>query len=288
MNDYIERKENEEIKEPEPEEAKKFELEEHFNEVYDRGGKKTGCFLKGCIGGFITVSLVLIAGGLYIYFTEYETMGIVCAVVGLLCFLFFFGAFVILPFYQWKKFITPETQRAWKEGELTRSEIIADTGKSLRTKKIGFFIAFAFCVAFGAISFIFVESIIYPIALFGCGVYCLILFIKENKKYKSLSGFYIVEDKVTDSGTDTRFDVVDALTTHLPDRVPYLVFEKYGKYDIDLNQIHKYYMAHELEKEIESGETVYLVCSAVDNGILHIYRAKYRTLAGELLPLVMR
>ncbi len=288
MNDYIETDENEKIKEPETEEAKEFELEEHFNEVYDRGGKAGGCLIKGFIGGFLAVSLVLIAGGLYIYFTEYETMGIVCAVVGLLCFLLFFGVFVVLPYYQWKKGITPETQRAWKEGELTRKEIIADTGKNFRTKKIGFFIAFAFCVAFGAISFIFVESIIYPIALFGCGVYCLILFIKENKKYKSLSDFYIVEDKVTDSGTDTRFDVVDALTTHLPDRVPYLVFEKYGKYDIDLNQIHKYYMAQELEALIERGEIVYIVCSSADNSILHIYRAKYRTLSDELMSAVRR
>lgn len=282
MNDQFSTDEKKEVMASDTEEEQP-ELEEKFSDLYNRGGNKTGCLLKASIFGFCFVSLILIVGGLYFYVVEYDPIGMVCAIVGLLCFLFFFGVFVVLPYYQWKKVITQETQRRWKKGELTRSEILSDTGKSLRTKMIVFLTVFVFCIAFGIVSFISTENIVYLIVLLGCGVFSLSLGMKDCKRFRRRSSFYIVEDKVIDSGTDIRFDVVDALTTHLPDRVPHLIFEKYGKYDIDLNQIHKYYMAQELEVIIEKGEIVYIVCSSADNSILFIYRAKYRTLSDELM-----
>lgn len=264
------------------------EKQGRFIDRYMKAGKPMGCFVLFSIIGMVLLGIgFVMAGPFFIAYGE-TTLGIVLIVMGLLSGGFFGGIGLILPYYQHKKGITSEQQRVWKTGVLTAKELEAEFGKNLKNTKLASVVGGVVCILVGLIMFLFSEYLIYPLIIAGCGIFFIINGIRAKKTLDSSDNYYIVEDRVIERGIDTRFGVIDAVTTHLPDRVPYLVLERYGKYDINPVQIHKYFLPQEIEQDIELGEDVYVVCSGADNSILYICRAKHRTLSSELLVKIRR
>ena len=264
------------------------EKQGRFIDRYMKAGKKVGCLLIGGISAIALTGVFFLVAGIFAFIDSESGVGIASIAVGILCLGFGPGLGVILPYCQWKKDITVENQRVWKTGVLAAKELEAEFGKNLKNTKLASVIGGVVCILVGLIMFLFSEYLIYTLIIAGCGVFFIINGIRVKKTLDSADNYYIVEDRVIERGIDTRFGVIDAVTTHLPDRVPYLIFEKYGKYDINPMQINKYFLPQEIEQDIELGEDVYVVCSGADNSILYIYRAKHRTLSSELLVKIRR
>ena len=99
--------------------------------------------------------------------------------------------------------------------------------------------------------------------------------IKEVINMKKNRAYRIEEDRVVGSEIKTTYDVVDAVTNHMPTKTPALYFDKYGEYPVNSMHIHPYYSPQEIVNEIENGEKVYIVFSKDKDKILHIYRKKF-------------
>lgn len=237
--------------------------EEKFS---DRMKKAGGCALFG-LAGFLLVSLALIVGGFYVYYVLFEDNGIICAIVGIVSFLFCGGISIILPFIQWRKGITIEGNRKWESGVLTSKIIKKDirgSGKirilcSLLTAGLLLVIAGFLFAGTEELSGDILSVATVAVALLGYAVY---QWIMMNSAIK----YQIVEDRVIGGEVVKTYDM----------ETPTLYFEKYGKYDIDCTHIHAYYMPFELIEYLD-GEEVYLVLSP-NRKILHIYLKKYWTL----------
>ena len=90
-----------------------------------------------------------------------------------------------------------------------------------------------------------------------------------------LPNYRIETDNVLGGEIKTTFDVIDAVTTHLPTKSPILYSEKHGEYKINSMHIHTYIPPEALVECIEPGEEVFVVYSVKTNDLLHTYRKKY-------------
>ncbi len=250
-------------------------IEEKFS---DRLKKVNGCiwWLFGALG---VVCLFLIMGGILILLVSEETIGgIACIVIGGLSLMLFLGVGILLPYVQWKKGITPESNLQWPSGILTDKIIKRDINKQQKTTVISLFGITALVLVL-IVPIILTSGEITTLSLMSllCAGFTFCWAVKELIVMLTAVSYYIEEDKITDAGIEKSFDIIDAATNHMPTHTPKFLFEKHGVYDIYCVQIHSYYPPETLVQIMEIGEEVYLVKSNKTNEILHIYRKKYWT-----------
>lgn len=253
--------------------------EERFADRMKRAG---GCvwFL---LGGFIIAGLFMIIAGSIIYAsnrgTTDGTIAIICIVMGVICELFFLGIGVILPYIQWRKGITAESNRVWQSGILTDKIIKKDLRAHKKSRVIGLFVATVLLFLLAAPVVTLSEEIDTGVLIMAVVPFLALFFaIKELIGMNQELSYSIDEDRVVGAQVKTTFDIIDAATDHLPTETPTLFFEKYGEYPVDSMHIHAYYMPEEIISSIETGEEVFMVYSNRNNKLLHIYRKKYWTL----------
>lgn len=253
--------------------------EERFTDRMKRAG---GCvwFL---LGGFIIAGLFMIIAGSIIYAsnrgTTDGTIAIICIVMGVICELFFLGIGVILPYIQWRKGITAESNRVWQSGILTDKIIKKDLRAHKKSRVIGLFVATVLLFLLAAPVVTLSEEIDTGVLIMAVVPFLALFFaIKELIGMNQELSYSIDEDRVVGAQVKTTFDIIDAATDHLPTETPTLFFEKYGEYPVDSMHIHAYYMPEEIISSIETGEEVFMVYSNRNNKLLHIYRKKYWTL----------
>lgn len=248
--------------------------EEKFSE---RLKKTSGC-IWWMLGGISFVCLLLILGGTLILLAVDDAAvgGIACIVVGALGLALFLGIGLLLPYIQWKKGITKEGVTQWSSGILNDSIIKKDIRKGKKSTVVGMFGTTAvILVIIIPIMLLSDEITMLQIMSLLCAGGTFVWGIKEWITINSELSYYIEEDRIIDSKTDTTFDIIDATTNHLPTKTPKFVFEKYGEYAINSMQTHAYYPPQALIEDVKIGEEVYLVKSRKTNKILHIYRKKY-------------
>lgn len=236
-----------------------------------------GCGIAALIG-MLVACLLLIGGGVFVGVVIGElVIAFLCGGIGVMGFVGF-GILGIVVIRQSRQGITAEDARRWESGTLTDKRIKKDIGAHRKTTIISSF-AMTGVLIFFAVLALCSDDTFLPLALIlaVAPFVTLIWGITELVKAKTNQGYRIVLDRVTGSEVKTTFDVVDAMTTHLPTRTPVLYLEKHGEYKINAMHIHAQYPAEALAACIEPGEEVYVVYSAKNNELLHIYRKKFWT-----------
>ena len=233
---------------------------------------------------FIVAGLFLIIGGSKVYAenknTDTGTIAIICIALGIICEMLFISIGIVVPFIQWKKGITQESNLVWKSGFLTADIIKKDITAEKRTKIISCFIFTGLLLLLAVPIIIFSEEIDIDTLLIAVLPFVTFFFaIKEIiSAKKDCVDYRIEEDRVIRTDIKTTFNTIDAVTDHLPTKTPTIYFEKYGEYPVDSMHIHAYYPPELLVTLIENGEEVYTVLSQNSNKILHIYRKKFWSL----------
>lgn len=251
-------------------------------ETYFDRLKKVGCVVWVLFGLMELACAFLIVGGgiLAIAFWGEQTGRIALLGVGTGVLGGGFFAFIalVLPYIQHRKGITAETVRAWPSGVLTDTMIRRKLQKKYRNIMLSG-LGVTALVALLVFPLLWAtdtwdSSVLTPVAciliLLGMSLYQLI----PMKKH---SAFRVVEDRVIGNHAETKMDLVDVATTHLPTREYKLIFEHHGEYLINFADIHDGYLPQELMELIEVGEKVYLVYAKNSDKILYIYRQKYWT-----------
>ena len=159
---------------------------------------------------------------------------------------------------------------------MTDKVIKKDLYAHSKTVIVGWFVMSGVLAFFAIMAVCFSEKItiitlivgVSPLATLFMGIKA-ILYRNNNLKYR------IETDKVLGGEIKTTFDVVDAVTTHLPTKSAILYLEKHGEYKINSMHIHAYIPPEELVECVKPGEEVFVVYSVKTNDLLHIYRKKY-------------
>lgn len=211
---------------------------------------------------FALLSILSIIFGIYTYSSYDEGVGVLMLGIGILGTpLFGIGSIVIIRNLFGKNDNTVDVYQ-WSSGTLTHKMIRNNLLGQLKTKVlaglgttaiVAFFCVFILCYMDVSI----VGIIIFALSpLVSLGFVLKVIIVTTGN-----ASHYIQEDKVISGETKTTFDVVDALTTHLPTQTAVLNFEKHGEYKIDSMHIHPYYPPEALAEIIEAGEEVYMVYS---------------------------
>lgn len=254
-------------------------MEEKF---IDRLKRVSGCIWVLFALLIIAGLFLILGGGILLAATKDSDTrigAIACIVVGIICDLFFLGIGIILPYVQWKKGISAESRRVWPSGVLTDKIIKKDIQAHFKTRIVGCFTAAALLGIIAVLVAIFSNEIdIVTLIIIAAPIVMLVIAVKDIIFVKRLSAYRIETDRLVDAKVETTFDVVDAVTDHLPTKTPTLYFEKHGKYMIDSMHIHPYYFPEEIVSCIDIGEEVFIVYHSDSDTLLHIYRKKHWTL----------
>lgn len=211
---------------------------------------------------FTLLSILAIIFGIHIYSSDDEGVGVLMLGVGILGTpLFGIGSIAIIRNLFGKNDNTVDVYQ-WSSGTLTHKMIRNNLLGQLKTNVlaglgttviVAFFCVFILC---------YTEVSIVEIIIFALSPLVPLGFVlKSIIVTTSNASYYIQEDKVISGKTKTTFDVVDAVTTHLPTQTAVLNFEKHGEYKINSMHIHPYYPPEALAEIIEAGEEVYMVYS---------------------------
>lgn len=242
--------------------------------------KRAGLRVWLLLIGFIGAGLFMIIGGAKIYSqnkgTEDGIIAIVCIVLGIFCEMFLLCLGIVVPFIQWKKGITIESNLVWQSGILTPAIIKKDIDEDRKAKIIGGFAFTGILLLIAIPVVISSEQLDLGTLLIACApLLTLFLTVEKIVKGKKNRNYYIEEDRVIRTYTETSF------TDTSPTLTPTIDFEKYGKYPVDSMHIHAYYPPEALIEFIKEGEEVYIVFSQNGNKLLHIYRKKFWSLEAK-------
>lgn len=182
----------------------------------------------------------------------------------------------IVMIRQSKQGVTLESKQQWDSGVLTEKVIKKDLYSQSKTMIISWFAMSGVLAFFAIMAVCFAEEITLMTLIIGASPFVtLFLGVKAIIDRNSNLKYKIETDKVLGGEIKTTFDVVDAMTTHLPTKTPVLYLEKHGEYKINSMHIHAYIPPEALVECIEPGEEVFVIYSVKTNDLLHIYRKKY-------------
>ena len=240
----------------------------------DQKQNKAGCGIAALIA-MVMGCLFLIGVGIFALTVDEPVIAMLGIGIGALGGIFF-AVIGVVMIRQRKQGITMESKQQWQSGVLTEKIIKKDLFAHSKTKIISLFAMTGILVFFAVLVVCFAEELTLTNLLVMVSPFVmLVLGVKELIQVKKGMAYRIETDRVLGGEVKTTFDVVDAVTTHLPTRTPVLYLEKHGEYKIDSMHIHAYYPAEALAACIEPGEEVYEVYSVNTNALLHIYRKKY-------------
>ena len=241
----------------------------------DTKKKNIGCGVAALIA-MVVGCLFLIGVGIFAITVDEPAIAMLGIGIGALGGIFF-AVIGIVMIRQNKQGVTQESKRQWQSGILTDKVIKKDLLGSSKTAITGWFAMTGLLVFFALMVFFFAEKLsLTNLAVMVSPLVTLFFGVKELIRAKKGMVYRIETDRVLGGEVKTTFDVVDAVTTHIPTRTPVLYLENHGEYKINSMDIHSYYPADELAVCIEPGEEVFVIYS-VNNKILHIYRKKYWT-----------
>ena len=240
--------------------------------------KKTnnkGCGIAALIGMSVGC-LFLVGFGIFAFIVVGEpAIAFLCGGIGILG-LIGCIALGIVMIRQSKQGVTLESKQQWESGILTDKVIKKDLYSSSKTVIVSWFAMSGVLALFAILALCFmVEINLLTLILVAAPFATLVLGIKAIMDRNNNSKYRIVTDKVLGGEIKTTFDVVDAMTTHLPTRTPVLYLEKHGEYKINALHIHAHILPEALVEMIAPGEEVFVIYAAKTNELLHIYRKKY-------------
>lgn len=234
-----------------------------------------GCAVAAIIGMIIGCLFIICVGIFAFVIAKEPAIAYLCGGIGVLG-LIGFTALGIVMIRQSKHGVTSESKRQWDSGILTDKVVKKDLYSYGKTVIIGWFAMTGVLLFFAIMALCFAEEItLTTLAVAGSPLVTLVLGTKAIIQRKQDCKYRIEEDRVVGAEVKTTFDVVDAVTTHLPTKTPVFYLEKHGEYKINAMHIHPYYPAEELVSCVNAGEEIYVVYSVKTNKLLHIYRKKY-------------
>ena len=239
---------------------------------------KRGCGIAALICMTLGCLFLLAVGFFALTIADEPAIALLSGGIGLFGFIGCIALFVVM-IRQSRQGITPESQRQWASGVLTHKVIKNDVSAHRKTTITGWFVTTALLSIFSAMAIFFSEEInVLRLAVALSPLLTAYMGVKAILDRNKNSAYRIESDSVLGGEVKVTFDVIDAVTNHLPTRTPVLHLEKHGEYKIDSMHIHPHILPEALVKCIEPGEEVYVVYSAGTNNVLHIYRKKYWTL----------
>ena len=234
-----------------------------------------GCGIASLIAMTLGCMFLLAFGILALTVIGEPAIAFMCGGIGLLGLVGCIALWIVM-IRQIKQEVTLESKQQWDTGVLTDKVIKKDLYSHSKTVIIGCFAMSGVLAFFAIMALCFSEDITLIALIIGVApLVTLSLGIKAIITRNSILEYRIETDKVLGGAIKTTFDVVDAMTTHLPTKTPVLYLEKYGEYKINSMHIHAYIPPEALVECIEPGEEVFVVYSVKTADLLHIYRKKY-------------
>lgn len=235
----------------------------------------TGCGIAALIGMTLGCLFLLGFGIFALVVVGEPAIAFLCGGIGLLGLIGCIALGVVM-IRQNKQGVTLEHKQQWGTGVLTDKVIKRDLYSHSKTVIISWFAMSGVLAFFVIMSVCFAEEITLMTLIIGASpLATLFLGVKAIIDRNNNLKYRIETDKVLGGEIKTTFDVVDAVTTHLPTKTPVLYLEKHGEYKINSMHIHAYIPPEALVECIKPGEEVFVVYSVKTDDLLHIYRKKY-------------